>query len=121
MEDIQLKGHYWNKADKSYKYKIECNKDRLKVSKVQETLRNTIFKDMRYYNWKIISDVGGRTEEQQLKESRDTKQSHGHIVSYNPFNILQLDIFVFKNYESSNYGYILCIIDIFSRKVWCIL
>ncbi len=41
-------------------------------------------------------------------------------MSYNPFNRLQLDIFVFKKYESHNkgYGYILCIIDIFSRKVW---
>jgi hypothetical protein len=37
-----------------------------------------------------------RTEEQQLKESKHTKQSNGHIVSYNPFNRLQLDIFVLK-------------------------
>ena len=36
-------------------------------------------------------------------------------------NGLQLDIFVLKKYESSNkgYGYILCIMDIFSRKAWC--
>jgi len=62
-----------------------------------------------------------RTEEQQLKETKNNKKSHGYIVSYNPFNRLQLDIFVLKKYESSNkgYGYILCIIDIFSRKVWC--
>jgi hypothetical protein len=53
--------------------------------------------------------LSSRTEEQQSKESRNTKQSHGHIVSYNPFNRLQLDIFVLKKYESSNngYGYIL--------------
>jgi hypothetical protein len=64
--------------------------------------------------------IASRAEEQQLKESRHTKQSQGHIVSYNPFNRLQLDIFVLKKYETSNkgYGYILCIIDIFSRKVW---
>ena len=57
--------------------------------------------------------LSSRTEEQQLKESRNTKQSHGHIVSYNPFNRLQLDIFVLKKYESSNNGYahILCIMD----------
>jgi hypothetical protein len=38
----------------------------------------------------------------------------------NPFNRLQLDIFVLKKYESSNngYAYILCIMDIFSRKAW---
>jgi hypothetical protein len=65
--------------------------------------------------------ISSRTEEQQLKESRHTKQSHGHIVSYNPFNRLQLDIFVLKKYESHNkgYGYILCIIGVFSRKVFC--
>ena len=64
--------------------------------------------------------ISSRSEEQQLKESKHTKQSQGHIVSYNPFNRLQLDIFVFKKYEDYNkgYGYILCIIDIFSRKVW---
>ncbi len=41
-------------------------------------------------------------------------------MSYNPFNRLQLDIFVLKKYESSNkgYGYILCIMDIFGRKAW---
>ncbi len=50
--------------------------------------------------------IASRAEEQQLKESRHTKQSQGHIVSYNPFNRLQLDIFVWKKYESSNKGYI---------------
>jgi hypothetical protein len=49
--------------------------------------------------------LASRTEEQQLKESRHTKQSEGHIISYNPFNRLQLDIFVLKKYESSNKGY----------------
>ncbi len=65
--------------------------------------------------------LSSRTEEQQLKESRNTKQSHGHVVSYNPFNRLQFDIFELKKYESYNngYGYILCIVDIFSSKVWC--
>jgi hypothetical protein len=64
--------------------------------------------------------ISSRTEEQQLKESKNTKQSYGHIVSYNPFNRLQLDIFVLEKYEYYNkgYGYILCIIDIFSSKVW---
>ena len=65
--------------------------------------------------------LGGRSEEQQLKETKTVKQQQGHLVSYNPFNRLQLDIFVLKKYESSNsgYGYILCIMDIFSRKAWC--
>ncbi len=73
----------------------------------------TTFKDVQAF-------IASRTEEQQLKESRHTEQSQGHIVSYNPFNRLQLDIFVLKQYESHNkgYGYILFIIDIFSCKVW---
>ena len=68
----------------------------------------------------VQSFISSRTEEQQLKESKHTKQSNGHIVSYSPFNRLQLDIFVLKKYEDYNkgYGYILCIIDVFSRKVW---
>ncbi len=59
----------------------------------------------------VKKKLSSRTEEQQSKESRHTKQSHGPIVSYNPFDSLQLDIFVFKKYESSNkgFGYILCI------------
>jgi hypothetical protein len=64
--------------------------------------------------------ISSRTEEQQLKESKHTKQRQGHIVSYSPFNKLKLNIFVLKKYEYYNkgYGYILCIIDVFSRKVW---
>ncbi len=30
--------------------------------------------------------IASRSEEQQLKETKNTKQSHGHLVSYNPFN-----------------------------------
>ncbi len=65
--------------------------------------------------------LGGRVEEQQPKETKSRKKKHGHLVSYNPFNRLQLDLFVLKKYETSNkgYGYILCIMDVFSRKAWC--
>ena len=65
-----------------------------------------------------------RTEEQQLKETNNNNKSHGQIVSYNPFNRLQLEIFVFKNMKAllccsnKGYGYILCIMDIFSRKAF---
>ena len=46
MEDIQLNGHYWGKSNKEYKYKIEYNKERLKTSKMQETLRTNTCKDI---------------------------------------------------------------------------
>ncbi len=29
VDEIQLKGHYWDKTNKVYKYKIEYNKERL--------------------------------------------------------------------------------------------
>ena len=44
--------------------------------------------------------LGGRSEEQQLKETKTVKQQQGHLVSYNPFNRLQLDIFVLNNFWS---------------------
>ena len=59
---------------------------------------------------------------QQLKETKtNVKSRMGHIVSFNPFNLLQLDIFVMLKYEKYNkgYKYIFCVIDVFSRKVWC--
>ena len=62
-----------------------------------------------------------RTEEQQLHESKDRKENHGHIVSMSPFNRIQLDIFVMIKFEKKNKGhaYILTIVDVFSRKAWC--
>jgi energy-coupling factor transporter ATP-binding protein EcfA2 len=57
VEDIQLNGHYWDRSNKVYKYKIEYNKDRLKTSRMQQTQRTDIFNDMRYYNWKLTYDV----------------------------------------------------------------
>ncbi len=57
VKDVQLNGHYWDKSNKVNKYKIEYNKERLKVSKMQETLRTDIYRDMKYYNWKKITDV----------------------------------------------------------------
>jgi len=62
-----------------------------------------------------------RTEEQQLHETKDRKESHGHIVSMSPFNRIQLDIFVMIKFEKKNKGhaYILTVVDVFSRKAWC--
>ena len=57
VKDIQLNGHYWDQSNKVYKYKIEYNKDRLKTSKMQETLRTNTCKEIKYYDWKLIPDV----------------------------------------------------------------
>jgi primosomal protein N' len=76
VEEIQLNGHYWNKKDKVYKYKIEYNKDRLKVSKMQETLRTDVFKDMRYYNWKLTTDVEGNDFKPLVDKIMKSDQSY---------------------------------------------
>jgi len=57
---------------------------------------------------------------QQLKETKKTKSQQGHIVAFNPFNLLQLDLYVMLKYEKHNkgYGYIMAILDVFSRKAW---
>ena len=57
VEEIQLNNHYWDSNNKVYKYKIEYNKERLKTSRMQETMRTDIYKDIKYYNWRVIPDV----------------------------------------------------------------
>ena len=56
VEDIQLNGHYWDKSNKEYKYKIEYNKERLKTSKMQNTTRRDIYKDVKNYTWNVTTD-----------------------------------------------------------------
>jgi hypothetical protein len=71
---------------------------------------------------KDINDfLQDRTEEQQLKEGKNRKESMGHIVSFSPFSRLQLDIYVMIKYEKKNsgYAYMMAIMDVFSRKAWC--
>jgi hypothetical protein len=63
--------------------------------------------------------ISSRTEEQQLKESRHTKQSQGHIVSYNPFNRLQLDIFVLKNMRVIIKGMVIYYVSLIYLVVRC--
>ena len=76
MEDIQLNGHYWDRSNKVYKYKIEYNKDRLKISKMQETLRTDIYKDMRYYNWKLTNDVEDNDFKPLVDKIMNSNQSY---------------------------------------------
>ncbi len=76
VEDIQLNGHYWDKSKTVYKYKIECDKDRLKVSKMQQTLRTDIYKDMRYYTWKLTSDVEDNNFKPLVRKIMKSNQSY---------------------------------------------
>ena len=61
--------------------------------------------------------ISSRTEEQQLKESKHTKQSNGHIVSYSPFNRLQLDIFVLKNMNIITKGMVIYYVSLMYSAV----
>jgi hypothetical protein len=44
----------------------------------------------------------------------------GKIVAYRPLSLVQMDIYVMAKYVKGNkgYKYILCMIDVFTRKVW---
>jgi transposase InsO family protein len=48
------------------------------------------------------------------------KKLLGKIVAYRPLSLIQMDIFDMQNFARTNkgYKYILCIIDVFTRKVW---
>jgi len=59
-------------------------------------------------------------EQQQTTIQSNRKKLLGKIVSYRPLSLIQMDIFDMQNYTRTNkgYKYILCIIDVFTRKVW---
>ena len=57
VDDIQLDNHYWDTDNKVHKYKIEYNKERLKTSRLEKTLRTNKYENNVYYNWKVIPDV----------------------------------------------------------------
>jgi 5-methylcytosine-specific restriction endonuclease McrA len=57
VEKIQLNNHYWDVDNKVYKYKIECDKERLKTSRMQQSSRTNKYVLDKYYNWRITHDV----------------------------------------------------------------
>ena len=70
---------------------------------------------------KEIDDfLATRVEQQQTTIQTNRKDTLGKIVAYRPLSLIQMDIFDMSKYARSNKGYkfILCIIDVFTRKVW---
>ena len=70
---------------------------------------------------KEIDDfLASRVEQQQTTIQPNRKKLLGKIVAYRPLSLIQMDIFDMQNYTRTNkgYKYILCIIDVFTRKVW---
>ena len=60
--------------------------------------------------------------EQITKETKKRKKESGHIVAFSENQIWQLDIFILKKYYKDNkgYGYILCAVDVFTRKAYAV-
>ena len=70
---------------------------------------------------KEIDDfLASRVEQQQTTIQSNRKKLLGKIVAYRPLSLIQMDIFDMQNFARTNkgYKYILCIIDVFTRKVW---
>ena len=72
---------------------------------------------------KLIKEYLDNKEEVQiLKEDKQTKTHHKPIIAMEPNEILCIDIFVLDKYKKVNrgYTYILAIIDVFTRKAYCV-
>ena len=56
----------------------------------------------------------------QLTKIKHTKPSEGHIVAFVPNENWQMDIFDLSRYMYSNqyYRYVLCCVDVFTRKAY---
>lgn len=69
----------------------------------------------------IENYINKKEEVQILKETKKNKNKLGHIISLIPNSIWQMDIFFMMKFYKSNHGYkyILCCIDVFTRKVYC--
>ncbi len=76
MDEIQLKGHNWGKSNTVYKYEIEYGEDRLKVSKMQETLRTDTYKDVKYYNGRLTHDIEDNDFKPLVDKIMNSKQSY---------------------------------------------
>ena len=75
VEEIQLKNHYWDEDNTVYKYKIEHGKERLKNSRMQETMRTDTFKEAKYYNWRLTPDVHDNDFEPLVNKVIDSNES----------------------------------------------
>ena len=64
--------------------------------------------------------IGNRVEQQQTVINNERKRTLGKIVAFRPLSLVQMDIYVMFKYKKHNkgYKYILCMIDVFTRKVW---
>ena len=72
---------------------------------------------------KDIEQYLNKKEEVQIfKEAKKVKTQQGHITAMRVNERWQLDIFYLIKYhrQNKNYNYILCALDVFTRKAYCI-
>ena len=69
----------------------------------------------------IQTFLNKRVAVQQTKIIKQKKSGEGKIISFKAFDLLQIDIYVLLKYAKQNkgYGYILAIVDVFTRKCFC--
>jgi hypothetical protein len=77
--------------------------------------------DIKVTKQQVDDFIKSRVEQQQTTITTVKKKDLGRIVAYYPLSLIQMDIFDLAKYYRDNQGYkyILCIIDVYSRKVWC--
>ena len=70
------------------------------------------------YKKKDIKNFLDAQETTQLTKAQNKTSAQGHIISFEPNEIWQLDIYVMKKYDTynKNYGYMLAVVDVFTRK-----
>jgi DNA replication protein DnaC len=110
VEDIQLKGHYWDKSNEVYKYKIEYKKERLKTSKMQEIIRRDTYKDTKYYKWNVTTDettkprtiiIPGRPIKHNFRELNKDYNRH-RILNYYHEYLMKRPRFNFNNLDEND-------------------
>ncbi len=77
--------------------------------------------DIKVTKKEVEEFIGSHVEQQQTTIKAEKKRNSGKIVAYYPLSLIQMDIFDLSKYASSNkqHIYILCIIDVYFRFVWC--
>jgi len=75
---------------------------------------------LKYTKDEVDKFIKGRTEQQQTTIKTEKRKDLGKLVAYYPLSLIQMDIFDLAKYyrENQGYKYILCIADVYSRKVW---
>lgn len=103
----------------------------MKQEELEKLYEDNIFPSINKF-WKIIqqkqydisySEVKDFINNQPITQNfKVKKHKNGHITTFNPKEIVQIDIVIMDKFGKSNYNYkyILVIIDVFTRKAYAI-